>query len=68
MTEVRTLVAKHKIHIRKKLGQSFLEDVNAIKKIVSLAAPAADETVVEIGAGLGTMTETGQNSRSGYCP
>lgn len=57
MTEVRTLVAKHKIHIRKKLGQSFLEDVNIIKKIASLVAPAADETIVEIGAGLGGMTE-----------
>ena len=57
MTTVRELVAKHKILIQKKLGQSFLEDIHSIKKIVSLAAPEADETVVEIGAGLGNMTE-----------
>jgi 16S rRNA (adenine1518-N6/adenine1519-N6)-dimethyltransferase len=30
--------------------------MNIMKGIVSLAAPAADETVVEIGAGLGIMT------------
>jgi 16S rRNA (adenine1518-N6/adenine1519-N6)-dimethyltransferase len=57
VTEARTLIARHNIRIRKKLGQSFLEDVSAIRKIVSLAAPVADETIVEIGAGLGGMTE-----------
>ena len=57
MTTVRALIAKHKIPVQKKLGQSFLEDTNATKKIVSLAAPARDETIVEIGAGLGSLTE-----------
>jgi 16S rRNA (adenine1518-N6/adenine1519-N6)-dimethyltransferase len=51
------MVAQYEIHPRKRLGQSFLEDMNIIRRIVALAEPARDETVVEIGAGLGSMTE-----------
>jgi 16S rRNA (adenine1518-N6/adenine1519-N6)-dimethyltransferase len=57
MTSVRKMVAQYEIHPRKRLGQSFLEDRNIIRRIVALAEPAGDETVVEIGAGLGSMTE-----------
>ena len=57
MTSVRKLLARYAIHPRKRLGQSFLEDRNIIRRIVALAEPAGDETVVEIGAGLGFMTE-----------
>ena len=57
MTSVRKLLARYAIHPRKRLGQSFLEDRNIIRRIVALAEPAGDETVVEIGAGLGSMTE-----------
>ncbi len=57
MTSVQKLLARYAIHPRKRLGQSFLEDMNIIRRIVALAEPAADETVVEIGAGLGSMTE-----------
>jgi 16S rRNA (adenine1518-N6/adenine1519-N6)-dimethyltransferase len=57
MTSVRKLLARYAIQPRKKLGQSFLEDINIIRRIVALAEPAGDETVVEIGAGLGSMTE-----------
>ncbi|MCX5820873.1 MAG: 16S rRNA (adenine(1518)-N(6)/adenine(1519)-N(6))-dimethyltransferase RsmA [Deltaproteobacteria bacterium] len=57
MTSVRKLLAQYDIHPRKRLGQSFLEDMNIIRRIVALAEPAGNETVVEIGAGLGFMTE-----------
>lgn len=57
MISVRKMVAQYEIHPRKRLGQSFLEDMNIIRRIVALADPAGDETVVEIGAGLGSMTE-----------
>lgn len=57
MTSVRKLLVRYAIHPRKRLGQSFLEDRNIIRRIVALAEPAGDETVVEIGAGLGSMTE-----------
>ena len=54
---VRKILARYNIHPRKRLGQSFLEDLNIIRRIVALAEPAGDETIVEIGAGLGFMTE-----------
>ncbi|HXF91679.1 MAG TPA: 16S rRNA (adenine(1518)-N(6)/adenine(1519)-N(6))-dimethyltransferase RsmA [Nitrospiraceae bacterium] len=40
----------------KRLGQHFLVDQNIARKIVSLAAPRADETVLEIGPGRGILT------------
>jgi 16S rRNA (adenine1518-N6/adenine1519-N6)-dimethyltransferase len=54
---VRKMLVQHDIHPRKRLGQSFLEDMNIVRKIVALADPKEDETIVEIGAGLGFMTE-----------
>jgi 16S rRNA (adenine1518-N6/adenine1519-N6)-dimethyltransferase len=57
MTSIRKMLARYDIHPRKRLGQSFLEDMNIIRRIVALAEPAGNETVVEIGAGLGFMTE-----------
>ena len=57
MTSVRKMLAQYGIRPRKSLGQSFLEDMNIVRRIVELSGPARDETVVEIGAGLGFMTE-----------
>jgi 16S rRNA (adenine1518-N6/adenine1519-N6)-dimethyltransferase len=57
MTSVRKMLVQYDIHPRKRLGQSFLGDMNIIRRIVALAEPAGNETVVEIGAGLGFMTE-----------
>lgn len=54
---VRKMVAQYDIHPQKRLGQSFLEDLNVIRRIVDLAKPEETETIVEIGAGLGFMTE-----------
>ncbi|MBN2439240.1 MAG: ribosomal RNA small subunit methyltransferase A [Deltaproteobacteria bacterium] len=57
MSSVRKMVAQYDFHPAKRLGQCFLEDLNIVRRIVDLAEPAGDETVVEIGAGLGFMTE-----------
>jgi len=54
---VRKMLARYQIHPRKKLGQSFLEDTNIIRRIVDLAEPVENQTIIEIGAGLGQMTE-----------
>jgi len=40
----------------KKLGQNFVTDPNTIRKIVASAKLAENETVVEIGPGLGSLT------------
>lgn len=56
MNSVRKTLARYEIRPKKRLGQSFLEDTNMISRIASLVAPEEDETVVEIGAGLGLLT------------
>ncbi|MFZ2628134.1 MAG: 16S rRNA (adenine(1518)-N(6)/adenine(1519)-N(6))-dimethyltransferase RsmA [Rugosibacter sp.] len=42
---------------RKRFGQNFLVDADVIQQIVHAIAPHAGETVVEIGPGLGALTE-----------
>ena len=42
---------------RKRFGQNFLVDPGIIAAIVSAIAPRRDDTVVEIGPGLGAITE-----------
>lgn len=56
MNSVRQTLARYDIRPRKRLGQSFLEDMNMVCRIAALAEPGKDETVVEIGAGLGLLT------------
>ena len=41
---------------QKKLGQNFLVDGNLVKKSISLANPESTQQVLEIGPGLGTLT------------
>lgn len=42
---------------KKKLGQNFLIDANAIQRIIDEANIQPDETIIEIGAGVGFVTE-----------
>src|SRR5690554_4888483 len=42
---------------RKRFGQNFLSDPNIIRKIVDAIRPQPGETMVEIGPGLGAMTD-----------
>ncbi len=57
MTTVRKILRDYGIRPIRSLGQSFLEDKNVINKILSVADILEDDTVVEIGAGIGIMTE-----------
>lgn len=41
---------------RKRFGQNFLTDQNVIHEIIRVIAPAAHDTMVEIGPGQGAMT------------
>ena len=43
--------------VRKSLGQHFLNDRRILSRIVDALAPEHDETVLEIGAGRGALTE-----------
>jgi len=58
MTTAREILRDHGIRPLKRLGQSFLEDRNTINKIIRISDIREDDIVVEIGAGLGLMTES----------
>ncbi|MBE5741461.1 MAG: ribosomal RNA small subunit methyltransferase A [Clostridiales bacterium] len=47
---------KNSINFKKSLGQNFLFDTNLLNAIASDGGVRADDTVLEIGAGAGTLT------------
>jgi 16S rRNA (adenine1518-N6/adenine1519-N6)-dimethyltransferase len=57
MASVRTLLAKYSISPAKRLGQHFLTDKGIMMAIVRTAEVNSEETVVEVGPGLGEMTK-----------
>lgn len=46
-----------KFEYKKKFGQNFISDKNLIKSIVIAAGVEETDTVVEVGAGMGSLTE-----------
>ncbi len=50
------LLQEHGLRPKKKLGQNFLQDPNILDKIVSISDINAEDTVLEIGPGLGSLT------------
>ena len=58
METVRKILRDHGIRPLKRLGQSFLEDRNAINKIIRISDIRGNDVIVEIGAGVGLMTES----------
>jgi 16S rRNA (adenine1518-N6/adenine1519-N6)-dimethyltransferase len=50
------LLAAHGVRPRRDLGQHFLVDPNLVRKIVAAAQVKAGDRVLEIGAGVGTLT------------
>jgi len=51
------ILQKYQFHFQKKFGQNFLIDEKVIDKIINAAAITKDDTVLEIGPGIGTMTQ-----------
>jgi 16S rRNA (adenine1518-N6/adenine1519-N6)-dimethyltransferase len=54
----KRLLASHDLHAKKGLGQNFLIDGNILKKIAAAAELTPTDTVIEVGPGLGVLTET----------
>ncbi|WP_051479036.1 16S rRNA (adenine(1518)-N(6)/adenine(1519)-N(6))-dimethyltransferase RsmA [Arthrobacter sp. H5] len=54
--EIRRLAAELDLRPTKTLGQNFVIDGNTIRRIVAAAAINEDETVLEVGPGLGSLT------------
>lgn len=51
------ILQKYDFHFQKKFGQNFLIDPHVLEKIVEAAGIGPDDFVLEIGPGIGTMTQ-----------
>ena len=57
LSEMRELLATRGIQLTKSLGQNFLHDGNQLRRIVEAAELKKTDKVLEIGPGLGPLTE-----------
>jgi 16S rRNA (adenine1518-N6/adenine1519-N6)-dimethyltransferase len=54
--DVRSLARQLGIRPTKTLGQNFVVDANTVRRIARLAGVGPDDTVLEVGPGLGSLT------------
>ena len=57
LSEIRNILREEDIQLTKSLGQNFLHDQHQLQKIVALAQIKPDDKILEIGPGLGPLTE-----------
>jgi 16S rRNA (adenine1518-N6/adenine1519-N6)-dimethyltransferase len=57
LSDMRELLETRDIQLTKSLGQNFLHDHNQLRRIVAAAELSASERILEIGPGLGPLTE-----------
>ncbi|MBA2497503.1 MAG: 16S rRNA (adenine(1518)-N(6)/adenine(1519)-N(6))-dimethyltransferase RsmA [Acidimicrobiia bacterium] len=55
-TEIAELLDRHGLEPSRALGQNFVVDPNTVRRIARLAGVGPGDRVVEIGAGLGSLT------------
>ena len=51
------IIQKYNFAFQKKFGQNFLIDTHVLSKIITAAGVTKDDMVLEIGPGIGTMTQ-----------
>ncbi len=54
--DIFPLIQKYHVQPKKSLGQNFLVDPNGLNKVLQAAQLNPEDTVLEIGAGLGSLT------------
>ena len=57
LSEIKQILASGQIQLTKSLGQNFLHDANQLRRIIALADLDAGDKILEIGPGLGPLTE-----------
>jgi 16S rRNA (adenine1518-N6/adenine1519-N6)-dimethyltransferase len=57
LSEMRELLTREDIQLTKSLGQNFLHDGNQLRRIIEAAELSPSDKVLEIGPGLGPLTE-----------
>jgi 16S rRNA (adenine1518-N6/adenine1519-N6)-dimethyltransferase len=55
--EIRQILTSANIKLTKSLGQNFLHDRNQLRRIIEAAELTSDDRVLEIGPGLGALTQ-----------
>lgn len=56
-SETKKILREHNLNLKKSLGQNFLIDANIIDIITAAADIKGDEFVIEIGPGIGSLTQ-----------
>ena len=51
------ILQKYDFVFQKKFGQNFLIDTHVLEKIIGASAVSKEDFVLEIGPGIGTMTQ-----------
>jgi 16S rRNA (adenine1518-N6/adenine1519-N6)-dimethyltransferase len=54
--DVQQLLVEHQLKPSRALGQNFVADANTVRRIVRLAGVGPGDHVIEVGAGLGSLT------------
>jgi 16S rRNA (adenine1518-N6/adenine1519-N6)-dimethyltransferase len=57
LTDMKQVLAERSIQLTKSLGQNFLHDANQLRRIMAVAELKQTDRVLEIGPGLGPLTE-----------
>lgn len=56
-SRTRAIIEKHEFKFKKKFGQNFLTDGNILRKIIDVAELNQSAAVIEVGPGIGALTE-----------
>ena len=54
---IQQIIKEQNFAVQKKYGQNFLVDTNILEGIVNAAEISKDDTVLEIGPGMGSLTQ-----------
>jgi 16S rRNA (adenine1518-N6/adenine1519-N6)-dimethyltransferase len=57
LSDIREILSERDLQLSKSLGQNFLHDQNQVRRIVAAAEAGAGDPILEIGPGLGPLTE-----------
>jgi hypothetical protein len=67
LSEMKLALAEHDLKLTKSLGQNFLHDQNQLRRIVRAAEIGPADKILEIGPGLGPLTELLVAARRARC-
>ena len=56
-TRTRAIMETYGLNFKKSLGQNFLTDINVLHNIVDAAEISEEDDVIEVGPGIGALTE-----------